>query len=51
MLSYYLNGFEMVPVASVITGITLIFACHVRSISIVRPFIMVIIVVIQLGDI
>jgi hypothetical protein len=35
-LTYFLNDLEMVPVAPVITGITLAFTFHVRCISIVR---------------
>jgi hypothetical protein len=33
---YFLNDFEMVPVAPIITGITLVFTYHMRCISIVR---------------
>jgi hypothetical protein len=36
VLTYFLNDFEMVPVASIITGITLVFTFHMRCISIVR---------------
>jgi len=36
LLTYYLNDFEMVPVAPIITGITFVFAFHMRCISIVR---------------
>ena len=36
LLMYFLNDFEMVPVAPVITGITLVFTFHVPCISIVR---------------
>jgi hypothetical protein len=35
-LTYFLNDFEMVPVAPIITGITLVFTFHMRCISIVR---------------
>ena len=35
-LTYYLNDLEMVPVAPIITGITLVFTFHMRCISIVR---------------
>jgi hypothetical protein len=35
VLTYFLNDFEMVPVAPTITGITLDFTIHVRCISIV----------------
>ena len=34
-LTYFLNDLEMVPVAPIITGITLVFAFHMRCISIV----------------
>ena len=36
LLTYFLNVFEIVPVAPVITGITFVFTFHMRSISIVR---------------
>jgi hypothetical protein len=36
LLMYFINDFEMVPVAPVITGITLVYAFHMRCISIVR---------------
>ena len=36
LLMYFLNDFEMVPVAPIITGITLVFTFHLRCISIVR---------------
>ena len=36
LLTYFLNGFEIVPVAPVITGITSVFTFHMRCISIVR---------------
>jgi hypothetical protein len=36
LLTYFLNDFEMVPVAPVITDITLVFTFHMRCISIVR---------------
>jgi small-conductance mechanosensitive channel len=36
MLTYFLNYFEMVPVAPVISGITLVSTFYIRSISIVR---------------
>ena len=35
-LTYFLNDLEMVPVARIITGITLVFTFHMRCISIVR---------------
>ena len=36
LLTYFLNDFEIVPVAPVITRITFVFTFHVRCISIVR---------------
>jgi hypothetical protein len=36
LLTYFLNNFEMVPVAPIITGISLVFTFHMRCISIVR---------------
>jgi hypothetical protein len=36
LLTYFLNDFEMVPVAPNITGITFVFTFHMRYISIVR---------------
>jgi hypothetical protein len=36
LLMYFLNAFEIVPVAPIITGITFVFTFHVRCISIVR---------------
>src|SRR5215813_10014665 len=36
LLTYFLNNFEMVPVAPIITGITFVFTFHMRCISIVR---------------
>jgi hypothetical protein len=30
LLTYFLNDFEMVPVAPIITGITLVFTFHMR---------------------
>jgi len=35
-LTYFLNDLEMVPVAPIITGITLVFILHISCISIVR---------------
>jgi hypothetical protein len=35
LLTYFLNDLEMVPVAPIITGITLVFTLHMRCISIV----------------
>jgi len=36
LLAYFLNDFEMVPVAPIITGITFVFTFYMRCISIVR---------------
>jgi uncharacterized membrane protein len=36
LLTYFLNDFEMVQVAPIITGITLVFTFHMRCISVVR---------------
>jgi hypothetical protein len=38
MLTYFLNDFEMVSVAPIITGITFVFTFHMRRISIVRIY-------------
>jgi len=37
---YFLNESEMVPVASIITGITFMFTFHMHCISIVRSLIL-----------
>jgi hypothetical protein len=36
LLTYFLNDFETVPVAPIITGIAFVFTFHMRFISIVR---------------
>ena len=36
LLTYFLNDFEIVPDAPIITGITFVFTFHMRCISIVR---------------
>jgi hypothetical protein len=36
LLTYFLNDFEIVPVAPIITGITLVFTFHRHCISVVR---------------
>jgi hypothetical protein len=33
LVTYFLNDFEMVPVAPLITGITLVFTFHMRFYS------------------
>jgi len=35
LLTYFLNYFEIVPVAPTITGITFVFTFHMRCISII----------------
>ena len=35
-LGYFLNGFEMAPVASIITGITFVLKFYMRCISVVK---------------
>jgi hypothetical protein len=44
LLTYFLNDFEIVPVAPIITGITLVFTFHMRCISIVIIIIIIIII-------
>jgi len=44
LLTYFLNDFEIVSVNALITGITSVFTFHVRCISIVRSFIIIIII-------
>ena len=46
LLTYFLNDFEMVPVAPIVTGITFVFTFHMRCISIVRSLYIIIIVII-----
>jgi hypothetical protein len=46
VLTYFLNDFEMVPVAPVITGITLVFTFHIRCIYIVRSLYFKIIIIV-----
>ena len=36
LLTYFLNDFEIVPVTTIINGITFVFTFHMRCISIVR---------------
>ena len=36
LLTYFLNDFEIVPVAPIITGITFVFTFHMSCVSIVR---------------
>ena len=46
LLTYFLNDFEIVPVAPIITGITFVFTFHMRCISIVRSLYFGIIIII-----
>ena len=46
LLTYFLNDFEIVPVAPIITGITFVFTFHMCCISIVRFIIIIIIIII-----
>ena len=55
LLTYFLNDFEIVTVAPIITGITFVFTFHMRCISIVRSsyfrivIIIIIIIIIIIG--
>ena len=58
LLTYFLNDFEMVPVAPIITGITFVFKFHMRCISVVgslyfrnssASFLIIIIIIITCG--
>ena len=40
LLTYFLNDFQGVPVAPIITGITFVFTFHMRCISIVRSLLL-----------
>jgi hypothetical protein len=53
LLTYFLNDFEMVSVAPIITVITLVFTFHMRCISIVLSlyFIIIIIIIITITTI
>jgi hypothetical protein len=44
MLTYFLNDFEMVQVAPIITGITFVFTFYMRCISNVRSLLFIIII-------
>jgi hypothetical protein len=48
LLTYFLNDFEMVPVAPIITGITLVFTFHMRCISISKFFILLLLLLLLL---
>ena len=47
LLTYFLNVFEIVPVAPIITGIAFVFTFHMRCISIVIIIIIIIIIIID----
>ena len=55
LLTYFLNDFEIVPVAPIITGINFVFTFHMHCISVVRSlyfrifsaFIIIIIIIIR----
>jgi hypothetical protein len=49
LLMYFLNDFEMVPVAPIITGITLVFTFDMRCISIIIVVVVVVVVVVVSG--
>jgi lysylphosphatidylglycerol synthetase-like protein (DUF2156 family) len=40
LLRYFLNDFEKVPVAPVVSGITFVFTFHMRCISVIRFYIL-----------
>ena len=40
LLTYFLNDFEIVPVAPIITGITFVLTFHMRCISIVKSLLL-----------
>ena len=46
LLTYFLNDFEIVPLAPIITGITFVFTFHMHCISIVRSLYFIIIIII-----
>jgi hypothetical protein len=40
LLKYFLKGLEIVPVAPIITGVTFVSTLHMRSISVINPYIL-----------
>ena len=48
LLTYFLNDFEIVPVAPIINGVTFVFTFHMRCISIIRSLFIIIIIIIYL---
>src|SRR5215510_720960 len=49
VLTYFLNYFEMVPVAPTITGITLVFTFHIHCISIVSILLLLLLLLLQVA--
>ena len=50
LLTYFLNDFEIVPVAPIITGITFVFTFHMRCISIVRSLYLLLLLLLLLRN-
>ena len=55
LLTYFLNDFEIVPVAPIITGVTFAFTFHMRCISIVMSLLLLLLLLrnaieLSLGD-
>jgi hypothetical protein len=51
LLTYFLNYFEIVPAAPILTGITFVFTFHMRCISIVRPLLLLLLLLLSLFQI
>ena len=49
LLTCFLNVFEIVPVAPIITGITFVFTFHLRCISIVRSLLLLLLLLLLLS--
>jgi len=47
--TYFLNDFEIVPVAPIITGITFVFTFHMRSIYIVMSLLLLLLLLLLLS--
>ena len=45
LLTYFLNDFEIIPVAPIVTGITFVFTFHIRCISFVLLLLLLVVVV------
>jgi hypothetical protein len=50
LLGYFLNGFEMVPVALIITGITFVFTLHMQCISIAGLLLLLLLLLLLFKD-